>query len=783
MKTIDFSLDSSKNGGNVTALSYSHGLSELAGSWSASVAGGNFTAGNSISFAGVLKNGIITRAYKDAAGLWHIEGKDAGIRLMKSTPDIENMPTGSAKNVIQFLANHCGVTLSMNDDGLNGGLLDFNVRSLVSGATCAEAILELAMFSGLIAFIDDSGRLVVRKPATLSPKFNNVIDDSGSDIDLDGYATHVLVTLNRRNWPDSVSEEQHDSGQVHYSGETPSTRPAEETQRGTFSNGSYSVTMLQPFDVIKRVETSITDNGVTIKTVEDHDYDYKSKVIWRENQEYVLFAFIERGYTLTRTATGSYAGGISFSEVTTETLSRSLSAIDAVVGIPEDWEGQIDLVSSETVTRSTVRQGGNTPDENMPAYSPPFDSRITRTYERQRGGKGMLCNELEESYEARQVGSIAPLKVNGQAVPHFLGGNLAIQTHSSPQWVLVKKHRSYYEQYDNEGACILSTRSEYSDDGAEWLTAHALSDSGDEKLDAYQKAYASFSQSSHGLEVSIGTSVLSSAWHFLELQGRVKSSLSQQDIDQALGNISDWYSNGAYIYTRVCPHYNSEAKSCNVFMFEDSSKTGCSRYRGTLHWRTCPRALKALERARSQDAPQVDVPVIGTASAEAGTAAGYRRDIYVDETLKTDKVDKAPEIANTIARNILAVKSIKGLRRTVTVPYDDSFQPDGIILEVSHNWENLQTSITYREDGDIPDFLISESVSSIAAFVAARDSARMSIPQYGVVEECSDGYATVRVGNAQIPCTTKLDSIGKDDIVLVVFPAGNRLRGQIIARL
>ena len=59
--TLDYSLDAEKNGGMVSAFSYAHGLNELAGSWSASVAGGNFKAGNSISFAGVLKNGIITR--------------------------------------------------------------------------------------------------------------------------------------------------------------------------------------------------------------------------------------------------------------------------------------------------------------------------------------------------------------------------------------------------------------------------------------------------------------------------------------------------------------------------------------------------------------------------------------------------------------------------------------------------------------------------------------------------------------------------------------------------
>ena len=170
-------------------------------------------------------------------------------------------------------------------------------------------------------------------------------------------------------------------------------------------------------------------------------------------------------------------------------MTRSLSASDASVGIPEDWLSEISMVSSEEITRSTVREGGKAPAEDMPTYAPPYDSKIKRTYHRERGGKAILCSETEEIYEARQVGSIAPVKLNGEFVPHFLqGSNLAIQTHSTPQWVLIKKHRSYYEQYDGDGECILSTRSEYSDDGAEWLTANALTSTGDKDLDDYQKA-------------------------------------------------------------------------------------------------------------------------------------------------------------------------------------------------------------------------------------------------------------------------------------------------------
>ena len=802
MKTLDFSLDADKNGGKITAFSYSHSLNELVGSWSARAVGGTFKAGKSITFSGVMSDGIITSAYKDSEGLWYVEGKDAGVKLMKSTPDISDLPEGNTKNVMRAIADFCGITLiwSMAQNGID----DFNVRSVITGSTCAEAVLELALVSGFIVYIDNLGRLNVKLPVNSAPNFNNtdIIDDSGSDIDLDGYATQVLVNLNRRKWDDPNDNVDDDSGEVITTGETPSTNPSEETVSGTFSNGTYSITTLEPFGVVSEVRTSITDNGVQVTTVETHEYEHKHKIIWRDNQEYVLFAFIEKKYELERTAEGQYNGVLystsasgtniisinpKFKEVTTETLTRTFSGSDAVIGIPEDWQGNLKLVSKETITRSTVRTGDVAPSENMPPYSPPFDSQITRTYKQEKNGTRLLCDEVELTYEARQVGSVAPVKSNGTNIPHFLqGSNLAIQTHSTPQWVLVKKKCSYFEQYDNDGQCLISARSEYSDDGAEWLVDNALTDTGNSDMNAYQAAYAAFSQNSKGLQVSTGSSISRASWQFVELPGRTKSSVTQSDIDKALGNVSDWYDNGQYVRQSVCPHYNSSTKSCNVYMLDNPSSQSCNHYNGTRLWLTCTRALAALARARENDTSQVEVPIIGTASISGGSSkspnVGYQKDIYIDEIITDD--EKAQEIADTIAENILTVKGIKGLRKTVIIPYNTNFQPNGTIIEVSHDWENLQTSITYKESGDIPECLISQSVSSVAAFVTARENAKLNVPHYGTVNEVkSEGYISVQVGNSEVSCTTKLKNLAKDDVVLVVFPVGNKLRGQVIARL
>ena len=780
MKSLSCYIPSEQNGGKVTAFFYSHSLNELCGSWSADIAGGTFIAGDNISFDNIMTNGIISRAKKDSSGLWHVEGYDAGYRLMRSTPDIkdlleENM--SDAKSVICSLASFCGISVNMFGNGLSG----FSVCSLISGSTCAEAILEMAMFSGLVAFIGNDGTLHVMPPAAGTPNFQDVIDDSGSDFDLDGYATQVTVILRKNHLVEDTSE----TPAVYYSGTTPPTTPNKVSYSGSFNNGVYSMTMLEPFGVPASVSTTITENGVTITTTENHEYDYKSKILWRGNQEYVLFAFIETGYTLTKTSTGSYEGGLSFSETTTETMSRSMSFFDAV-GVPEDWEGELDMVDSETITRTTIREGGSTVHADMMPYSPPFDVQISRNYRRELRGRGLVCEETEKRYEARQVGTISQVKVDGEAVPHFmLNSNLAIQTHSTPQWVEVDTFRTYYEQYDDEGNCVLSTRSEYCDDGSKWLAAHALSDTGDNDLNEYQKAYAKFTQDSQGLEVSLGSSVLSSAWRFIELQGRTIRDSDNNNEGAELGNVDDWYSNGAYLPAEVCPHYNSYIGSCNVYALANSNKgTDCFRSKGKHYWRDCPRAVQALSLAKSQETAFIDAPIIGTASVSAGylrsPTVGYKREIYIYDALEDNN---AQDIANDIAENILAVKGTKGLRKTVTIPYNPYLSPNGSIIEVAHDWQNLTTSVTYRIEGNIPDFLIPQSVSSIADFVAVRESSRLSVPKYGVVSEVNPTYIIVNVADNYVKCYSKLHNLSAGDNVLVSFPAGNKLRGQVIARL
>ncbi len=792
-RTIDYSLASSKNGGKVTGFNYSRSLNELVGTWSATVAGGSFTAGASISFDGVMVNGIISKAYKDADKLWHIEGKDAGIRLMRTTPRSSLLPKGNARTVISDLASFCGVSLSMAGSGLDG----FNVRSAVTGSTCAEAILELAMLSGYIAYIDNSGTLVVTSPASADPTFDVVLDDSGSDIDLDGYATQVTVVVTRRKErPFSTGTEL----ETHYSGTTPSKRPTESTKSGSFSytdaggkqvSGNFSVTTLNPFGVLKESTRTINRDGLTVTEHESHDYTWKSKTIWRGNQEYVLFAYCDRGYTVTRTVSGSYADSNNSSvfarEVTTETMSRTLSIFDAP-WVPADWKNQLGMVDRETCTRTTQRTGAQTPGTNMPAYSPPFDSQVTRKFTRNLLDNGVLCAETEVRYEARQVGTIAPVLHNGEPVPHFmLDSYLAIQSHSTPAWVSVETYRTYYEKYNNDGECEVSVKSEWSDNGARWMINNALSPTGDDTLDKYQEDYAKFSQEAQGISISLnGGGISSSQWQFLELPGRVKT-ITAKDDDTAIAlNTEEWYNNGQYVQAAVCHHYDSASKNCGIYGINavgDFDGRTCP-YRGR-GWRSCIRAKAALEQARSDyDTALLEAPVVSVkARGETSNipAAGYTREFYIDDIITEEE---AQAISDTAAANILKVKGTKGIRKTVTIPYNPSFVPNGLVVSVDHDWANLQTTVNYLTSGTIPDFMIPSSVAGIASFISDRDAGRRTRPMSGTVTQITDeGVVIVQVGGMTYNCDTKLANLGEGDAVLVSFTSGNSLRGQVIERL
>lgn len=788
MRTLDYDLPADQGGGKLVNFQYSRSLNELIGSWTAEVAGGSFKAGDTFSVP-CMQNGLIANVYKDPDGMIHLSGKDAGVRLMRSTPPVSTLAAGNAGAVIADLAGYCGMGCSVS-----AGLSGFNVRSAATGTTCAEAILELAMLSGYIAYISNDGNLVLRSPASAPPSFPVVLDDSGSELDMDGYATHIAVVLTRRK--KTIKEENHGTPGNKYKGTTPSGDTPVKTYGGTFDytdaggqavTGDYSVSVLEPLGVVKESTRTITRNGVTVKTTEAHSYDIKTKTVWRGDQEFRLFAWCETGYVTTQETSGSYpstalGGGIAnFSEKTTERMTREFSVFDAQ-WVSADWKGALGMVDKERSVRSTTRTGGEPPGAGMPDYAPPFDSMITREFKRTDFGLGLVCSETETRNEARQVGSIGGMKKNGALLTYKNNSYMALQSHSSPVWVSVEIYRTYYDKFGKDGTCEISTRSEWSDDGARWMLANGLLKTGDDRFDKYQEDYAKFTQDTNGMEVSLGGGGISSSlWQFLELPGRTKVANSAPSGGIAVES-SGWYLNGGYVPSRFCPHYDRQSRGCGVFGISavgDFPGEQCP-YSG-LGWSSCVRAKAALEQARSErDRPLLEPPVVGIASI-GNRHVGYQREIYADEIM-TD--GQAQGIATKAAENVLKVKGTKGLRKTVTVPYDGSIVPDGCVVSVAHDWGNMRTTVSYRVSGDIPDFLIPASVAGVASGISDRDAGRRTRPMSGTVTAVhDDGTVFVNVNGVTYPCSTKLVNVGTGDAVLVSFTSGNAVRGHIVERL
>ena len=804
-----FALPGEKEGGKLINFTYSRSLGELVGTWNAEIANAPknaFTAGDTFSMP-CMANGYIERVWTDPDGMTHLNGKDAGVKLMRSTPSAQVLATGGASSVIDDLAGFCDMPCSVG-----GGLEGFNVRSAVTGTTCAEAILELAMLSGCIAYIDNSGKLQVQPPAKNWALPNIQLDDSGSELDLDGYASQVTVVVTRRK--KTIAEEEPEGGRTYWRGTTHDGHIERDTSiSGTFRytdadnkdvSGSYAMTILRPIDAIEETSTTITRDGVTITTVETHDIDYYDKLTTRGDQEFRLFAWAERGYEITKTTEGSYLNAqmraVSFKETTTETMTRTFDIFD-VPWIDEDRKNnnpKLNMVARETIERVTVRDG-TPPDANMPTFAPPFDMKLVREYKRMDFGRGLLISEVETKYEARQIGQIAKVKTldpeTGTIKPItvFQGlRHLALTTHTSPVWVPIVTVRTTYERYKDDGSCEVSTRSEWCDEGAKWLLANGLTATGDEEVDKAQENYAKFTQKASGLSVSLEGSSAGSVWQFLELPGRVKVFVEGT---QYGGNAKEWYLNGSYVPSKICPHYESNDRQCGIYGISaigDFNGEKCpQRGRG---WQSCIRAKAALEQARSEeDRPLLEAPGVGkagTASSITRTsptgnvihlpAAGYQREIYIDDIISEGT---AQSIANQAAANILSVKKKKGLQRTVVIPYEPSVVPDGYVTSVNHDWANMSTTVSYRDTGYVPQFAVSPSVSGISDGVSGRNAGRRTRPMSGTVQSIQNGIVMVLINGMTYPCSTKLVNIGVGDSVLVSFSSGNSMHGHIVERM
>jgi hypothetical protein len=796
-QTLDFNLPVNVYGGKLLSFTYSRTLNNIMGSWSAEIQGGTFTSGQQFSING-MTGGYISFAMKDEIGVWRLSGYDAGICLMKTTPYNGELATGGAGAVIQDLASYCGIDVSVG-----GGLGGFDIRSVVSGTTCAEAILELCMLSGYIAYINNAGDLVCTVPSSTLPDLDVIFDD-GTQLDLENYATHVTTIVTRRKLTiaEEVEQEEEEDPEDpgggptwYYKGSTPSDDLEDETSSGSYSyteqdntqvSCSWSITTIMPLGVIKQSTRTMTRGTIIVSFQELHEYDVQSKTVWRGSREYRLFAYTEIAYTTTKTTTGTYEGAngtTNFEEITTETMERTFDIFDAIFVNP-DWKGDLDMVAKEEYKRMTIREGGEDLQEGMTPYAPDYDSIVTKEYKRMNFGRGVLCMETESRFELRDVGRISGVDIDGVPAKYLTVYPIGLPSHISPEWVEILTYRTTYEGYKKNGEPEIATSSQWSDNGSKWLFDRGYVETGDASLDVYQESYAKFTQMTESMDVSLGSGSSTSVWNYLELPGRqkVKTESQSQSSDVPI-NSEDWYQDGGYAVSKYCPHYEEEDKTCainGINAIGDFEGSSCP-YLGR-GWQSCVRARAALEEARqNEDRPLIEAPIVGSASTSGGVACSYQREFYIDNIITNPA---AQSIANTAAQNILNVKGTKGLRRTIVIPLDISLVPNGTITSVSHDWKSMKTTVSFRISGTVPSFMVPSSAAGVADGISGRNAGRSTRPRVGTITAInSAGDVFVSVGSVTYVCSTRLVNLGVGDSVLITMVSGNSMRGHITNRI
>ncbi len=258
--------------------------------------------GNTWDIDGIMEGGLVTSATKqgtaqDGRILWDVAGYDAGFKLMKSCPLSHELKSSDIPGLIQEIAAYCGIPV----DVTVGNRIDIPAKSLVSSQNCAQAILDLALYAGAVAYIDKDGVLNVRPPVACSSFPDGGLSTEtveAKDLDLDGYASGVVVTLGRRGIAtEGDDEEDDDEDESGWSGTTPSGQLTEEWESGSAAipGGvlTWSYRILMPIGAISRYEATIfvPNSGITKTIIAEYEYDARTSVVISNSQEQRLWVW------------------------------------------------------------------------------------------------------------------------------------------------------------------------------------------------------------------------------------------------------------------------------------------------------------------------------------------------------------------------------------------------------------------------------------------------------------------------------------------------------------
>jgi hypothetical protein len=445
-------------------------------------------------------------------------------------------------------------------------------------------------------------------------------------------------------------------------------------------------------------------------------------------------------------------------------------------------------------------------------FAPKFDE--TRVKEFSRSGDLLSVKEKITTNALHEVGGWVPLYKWDAEEKQWVkielddGGELLRELTAKgvafPAWVQHVTVSSDKEFLDDEGNVALRAHSRVSDGGSAYILAKGWSrvidvdptitpggeTEAQKKESLKNAAYTAFSSqtSESAIDISGGDSpsddIIASqtydgvTWYWKNVPGG-----------------DSWYDSATGGYAQsggVCPHYHDG--KCNIADIDviwDYTERECPNRNGR-NWSGCPRALAALENQKeeAQDT-QFASPVVCHSSIypAAGTYEPvYFRNVYIRDdmpgTTKEQRDAAAKAIGVKLADNLLAVRSARGWVKTVTIPLDLTRHITGTIMSVSHDYKNKRTTLSYRVDGDVPDFLNSNSPQSMSFYIWERENNRNTKSIYGtVLQIVSKKRVIVQAGDGEIVCASNIISLAVGDNVRVSLPAGNRMDGTIEERV
>mgnify|MGYP000888416832 CR=1 FL=1 len=788
--------------------------------------------GQGWSIPGIMEGGIVTSADRvgtteDGRVLWDLAGYDGGFRLMKSPPLPHELTNSSLGGVIREIAGVCGVQA----DVTLAGEIGVDARSLASGQTAGNVLLDLAAIGGGVAFMTPAGALKVAPPRSCGtfPCGGLRLDDvTRRSLDLDGYASGVVVILGRRGkratgsgddspggWSSEFPEEE---------GETPSGDLTEVSRSGTtFILGGvlmWRYRILLPIEALSYYEARLflPGMGITKTITATYGYDVRSSVVVSGDQE-------QRVWTWGMTTADSVE--VSDQVVSYYDAESGASASETVrwsvrQALRRTYDADLTRILSEEVDTQTVATG-----QAAPADAPPQSSRRERSWiwDDEHGYRGLA--ETESLWEERDVGMADTVRAEGGGPCTFTldGGEryLLLPGHQTTTQVKRVRRRQTDEVFDDEGKCVTRIERETDDNGVADMLARGLFgnllDKGNQDAKIAMAWLKSLPQQG-SLRVSQmpGSSSLSTEVSTLTQPGK---RIREPGAGTQPGGGTGW-TGGRYVEgsfgADVCPFLLSD-QTCGVLSdpvpavvqgvagggdpsgwtgggvqtasgAAPSWQSGTSKGKGKSHTaRTCPKLqgggtpgyencsrYKPFRYLAGQTSGNPGIPVIGMAG---GGGVWLEKELFVNEDLADDK---ARIVAQKIAGNLLSVRSVsRGLVETVTVPLDERVHPDGGILAVEHDYGNLRTTITYRPaDASPPEYLMLLSTSATAANVFARESVGKGRSAMGQVVDVRPDRAVAVVGGRPVSCTSAV-RVRRGDNALVFLPPGSVSNGIIQA--